>query len=124
MKQAKLSWREGLEVWEKPLLAAALYFVDPRPEQEVMQDIAELIGRGESARIASLVWRIAFGEGYTHKEWTDLLKSLTILSPWKCIWRFQELVEEGLRKKHSADPYSKLRDRDVLREACKLLGTG
>ncbi|PUA33387.1 MAG: hypothetical protein B7O98_02895 [Zestosphaera tikiterensis] len=118
-----LRWRRGLKEWEKPLLAAAMYFVDPRPEEEILKDMAELVGLEESKKIASLVWKIAFGEGYIDEEWFKLLESLKILSPWKCIWKFQELAEKGLRKRHNTEP-AKLRDRDVLREACKLLGTG
>lgn len=115
--------RIGLEDWEKPLVAAALYMVDSRPEDEVFRDMVELVGREMAERIASLAWRIAFGEGYTLEEWADLLESLKILSPWECIWRFQELVEKRLRKKHTAEP-AELDDREVLRAACKHLGTG
>ena len=63
-----------------------------RPEDEVFWDMVELVGGEMAERIASLVWGIAFGEGYTLDEWIDLLESLKILSPWGCIWRFQELV--------------------------------
>jgi len=38
-------WKYGLEEWEKPLVAAAMYFVDSRPEEEVMKDMEELVGR-------------------------------------------------------------------------------
>jgi len=91
-------WKYGLEDWEKPLVATAMYFVDPRPEDEVMRDMEELVGRESAEGIAALVWRIAFGEGYTDEEWFKLLESLKILRPWECIWRFQELVEKGLKK--------------------------
>ena len=64
-----------------------------------------------------------FGEGYTLDEWAYLLESLKILSPWECIWRFQELVEKGLRKKHTAEP-ADLEDREVLRAARKYMSTG
>lgn len=123
MAELTIKWRRGLEDWEKPLLAAAMYFVDPRPEEEVLKDMSELVGSEEAKRIASLVWRIAFGEGYTDDEWFKLLEGLKILSPWECIWRFQELAEKELRKRHDIEP-ANLRDREVLREACKLLGTG
>jgi len=118
-----LRWHTGLEDWEKPLLAAAIYFVDPRPEDEVFRDMEELIGREEAERIAVLVWRIAFGEGYTLEEWTKLLEKLTVLSSWEHVWRFQELVEKGLRRRHSA-PLADLRNWEVLRAACKYMGTG
>ena len=121
--EARFRWRVGLEDWERPLEAAAMYMVDPRPEEEVLRDMEKLVGREEAERIASLVWRIAYGEGYSLDEWAGLLRSLTILSPWECIWRFQELAERGLRRRHDAEPVG-LRDRDVLRAACKLLGTG
>jgi hypothetical protein len=105
------------------LVAAGLYMVDGRPEEEVLEDMVELVGsREEAERIASLVWRIAYGEGYTLNEWADLLRSLAILSPWEAIWRFQELVERGLRRRHNREP-ANLRDRDVLRTALKILGT-
>ena len=120
---AAVKWREGLSEGERLLLAAAMYFVDPRPEEEVLKDMEELVGREVAERIASLVWRIAFGEGYTLGEWASLLESLSVLSPWECVWRFQELAEKGLRKRRSAPP-AELRDRDVLRAACKALGTG
>jgi hypothetical protein len=58
----------------------------------------------EAERIASLVWRIAFGEGYSLDEWAGLLESLTLLSPWECVWRFQELAEKGLRRGHNVEP--------------------
>ena len=118
-----LRWRTGLEDWEKPLLAAAMYFVDPRPEEEVFGDMVELVGREMAEGIAALVWRIALGEGYNLDAWADLREGLKILSPWECIWRFQELVEKGLRRRHEAEPAS-LDAREVLRAACKLLGTG
>jgi hypothetical protein len=79
--------------------------------------------REEAERIASLVWRIAFGEGYTLEQWADLLRSLSILSPWEAIWRFQNLVERGMRRRHNREP-ADLRDRDVIRTALKTLGTG
>ncbi len=63
-----LRWRTGLEEWERLLLAAAMYMVDPRPEKEVFKDMEELVGGEMAERIASLVWRIAFGEGYTLDE--------------------------------------------------------
>ena len=118
-----LRWRVGLEDRERPLVAAALYFVEPRPEEEVFREMAGLVGPEEAEGIASLVWRIAFGEGYTLEEWAGLLERLTILSSWECIWRFQELAERGLRRRHTAPP-AKLRDWEVLRAACKHLGTG
>jgi len=118
-----IRWRVGLEEWEKPLLAAAIYMVDPRPEEEVFKDMEVLVGREEAERIAALVWKIAFGEGYTLEEWARLLEKLTILSPWEPIWRFQSLVEKGLRRRHSAPP-ADLRDWEVLRAACKYMGTG
>jgi len=40
----------------------AVHFVEPRPEDEVLGDMARLIGGEAVKRIASLVWRIAFGE--------------------------------------------------------------
>ena len=118
-----IRWRTGVEEWEKPLVAAAMYMVDARPEEEVFKDMVELVGGEMADRIASLVWRIVFGEGYSLDEWADLLESLKILSPWEPIWRFQELVERGLRKKHTAEP-ADLEDREVLRAACKLMSTG
>ncbi|MFZ8793283.1 MAG: hypothetical protein ACO2O2_05290 [Acidilobaceae archaeon] len=43
-----------LEEWEKPLVAAELYMVDGRPEEEVSEDMVELVGsREEAERIAS-----------------------------------------------------------------------
>jgi len=116
-------WKYGLEDWERPLVVAAMYFVDPRPEEEVMSDMEVLVGREEAERIAALVWKIAFGEGYTDDEWFNLLESLKILSPWECVWRFQELASRGLRKKHSVEP-ANLSDKEVLRAACKEMGTG
>jgi len=116
-------WKYRLEEWEKPLVATAMYFVDPRPEEEVMRDMEELVGRESTERIASLVWKIAFGEGYTDEEWFRLLESLKILRPWKCIWKIQELASKGLRKKHNAEP-ANLSDREILRVVCKALGTG
>jgi len=117
-------WRRGLEDWEKPLEAAAMYFVDPRPEEEVLRDMERLLGSRENVeRIVALVWRIAFGEGYTDEEWFKLLEGLKILRPWECIWRFQELVEKGLRKKRNAEP-ANMSDREILRAACKAMGTG
>ena len=118
-----IKWRVGLEEWERPLVAAALYFVEPRPEEEVMSAMEALVGKETAERIASLVWRIAFGEGYTLEEWASLLERLKTLSPWECIWRFQELAEKGLRRRHNAEP-AELEDWEVLREACKHLGTG
>ena len=108
---------------EKRLAAAAMYMVDQRSEEDVMRDMERLVGRGEAERIASLVWRIAFGEGYNLDEWAGLLGSLTLLSPWECVWRFQELVERGLRRRHEAEP-AELGDREVLRAACKRMATG
>jgi len=116
-------WKYGLEDWEKPLAAAAMYFVDERAEEEVMKDMEELVGRESAERIAALVWKIAFGEGYTDDEWFNLLESLKILSPWECIWRFQELASRGLRRRHNAQP-ADLNDKEVLRAACKEMGTG
>ena len=118
-----LKWRTGIEDWEKPLVAAAMYMVDPRPEEEVFKDIVELVGGEMAERIASLVWRIVFGEGYSLDEWADPLESLKILSPWECIWQFQKLVEKGLRKRHKNKP-ADLDDREVLRASCKYMGTG
>ena len=118
-----LRWHVVLEDWEKPLVAAAIYFVEPRPEEEVLHDMKELVGREMAEEIASLVWRIAFGEGYTLEEWAGLLERLKILSPWECTWQFQELVERGFRKRHNAKP-ARLRDWEVLRAACKYMGTG
>ncbi len=112
-----------LDIWERRLLAAAMYFVDPRPEEDVFRDMETMVGRDEAEEIASLVWRIAFGEGYSLDEWASLLESLSILSPWECIWIFQDLAARGLRRRHSAR-VSNLSDRDVLRVACKMLGTG
>ncbi|MEM1606456.1 MAG: hypothetical protein QXW41_09450 [Fervidicoccaceae archaeon] len=89
-----------------------------------MRDMEELVGRDEAEGIASLVWRIAFGEGYSLDQWADLLESLKILSPWECIWRFQELVEKGLRRKHEAPPLKMINDREALRACCKHLGLG
>jgi hypothetical protein len=90
--------------------------INERPEK-VFEDMIRLLGsRGEAERIASLIWRIAYGEGYTLDQWTDLLKSLSILSPWEAVWRFQSLVEKGLRKRHNEEPED-LRDRDFLRTA-------
>ena len=117
-ERALISRREIL------LVAAAKYMVDPRPEEEVLEEIARAVGSREVAeRIASLVWRIAFGEGYTVDEWANLLKSLETLSPWECIWRFQELVAKGFRKRHGAPPIE-LSDREILRYACKAMSTG
>ena len=124
MSWGHFRWRAGLEDWERRLAAAAMYFVDPRPEEEVFRDMEALVGRGEAEAIASLVWRIAFGEGYSLDEWAELLRSLSILSPWECIWRFQELVEKGLRRRHRAGGEPSLGDRDALRAACKMLGSG
>ncbi len=118
-----IRWRVGLEEWEKPLVAAAMYFVESRPEEEVLRDMKELVGGEMAERIASLVWRIAYGEGYTLDQWADLLERLKIHSPWECIWRFQELAGNGLRKKHTAEP-ADIEDWEVLRAACKHLGTG
>ena len=112
-----------LEVWERPLVAAALYFVEPRPKEEVMSAMEELVGGETAERIASLVWRIAFGEGYSLDEWASLLERLKTLSPWECIWRFQRLAEKGLRRRHNAEP-AELEDWEALRAACKHLGTG
>jgi hypothetical protein len=106
------------------LIAAGIYFVAEKPEEEVFEEMVMLTGsREEAERIASLVWRIAFGEGYTLEQWADLLRSLSILSPWEAIWRFQNLVERGMRRRHNREP-ADLRDRDVLRTALKTLGTG
>ncbi|MEM4969644.1 MAG: hypothetical protein QXE01_00155 [Sulfolobales archaeon] len=71
----------GVEDWERPLIAAAIYFADPRPEEDVMRIMADLVGMDEAEAIASLVWRIAFGEGYSLDQWADLLESLKISSP-------------------------------------------
>ena len=118
-----LKWRRGLGDWEKPLLAGAIYMVDPRPEEEVLKDMAGLVGWEMAERIASLVWKIAYGEGYTLDEWAGLLKSLKTLSPWECIWRFQELASKGLRRKHDVEP-ANIEDREILRTACKHQATG
>ncbi|MEM2472947.1 MAG: hypothetical protein QXQ96_10620 [Sulfolobales archaeon] len=106
------------------LIAAGIYFVAEKPEEEVFEEMVMLTGsREEAERIASLVWRIAFGEGYTLEQWADLLRSLSILSPWEAIWRFQNLVERGMRRRHNREP-ADLRDMNVLRTALKPLGTG
>jgi hypothetical protein len=114
----------GIDDRGRFLIAAGIYFVAEKPEEEVFEDMVMLTGsREEAERIASLVWRIAFGEGYTLEQWADLLRSLSILSPWEAIWRFQNLVERGMRRRHNREP-ADLRDRDVLRTALKTLGTG
>jgi hypothetical protein len=119
-----LRWRTEIDDRERSLIAAGIYFVAEKPEEEVFEEMVMLTGsREEAERIASLVWRIAFGEGYTLEQWTDLLRSLSILSPWEAIWRFQDLVERGMRRRHNREP-ADLRDRDVLRTALKILGTG
>ncbi|MEM1610311.1 MAG: hypothetical protein QXQ57_01530 [Sulfolobales archaeon] len=123
-KVKEVRWREGVEDWERPIIAAAIYFADPRPEEEVMGIMTDLVGKDEAEAIASLVWRIAFGEGYTLDQWADLLESLKTLSPWEAIWRFQELAEKGLRRKHEAPPPKTISDREALRAACKYLGLG
>ncbi len=76
---------------------------------------------GMAERIASLVWRMCFGEGYSLEEWASILEKLRTLSPWECIWRFQELVEKGLRKRHSVEP-ARINPVELLRTACRLLG--
>jgi hypothetical protein len=119
-----LRWRTEIDDRERSLIAAGIYFVAEKPEEEVFEEMVMLTGsREEAERIASLVWRIAFGEGYTLEQWADLLRSLSILSPWEAIWRFQNLVERGMRRRHNREP-ADLRDRDVLRTALKTLGTG
>jgi hypothetical protein len=119
-----LRWRTEIDDRERSLIAAGIYFVAEKPEEEVFEEMVMLTGsREEAERIASLVWRIAFGEGYTLEQWADLLRSLSILSPWEAIWRFQNLVERGMRRRHNGEP-ADLRDRDVLRTALKTLGTG
>jgi len=117
-------WRRRLEPWEKRLLAAALYMVAEEPEEEVLKAMAELVGPAEAERIACLVWKIAYGEGYTLDEWAQLLTSLRTLSPWECIWRFQTLAEQRLRHPHPHCEPAHLDEREVLRAACKSLGTG
>ena len=52
-----IRWRNGIEDWGKPLLAAVMYSVEPRPEEEVLRDMVELVGRETAERLASLVWR-------------------------------------------------------------------
>ncbi|MEB3765658.1 MAG: hypothetical protein GSR77_05800 [Desulfurococcales archaeon] len=64
-----------------------------------------------------------FGEEYTLDERACLLEGLKILSPWESIWRFQSLVEEGLGRRHATES-TDLEDREVLRAACKYMGTG
>lgn len=120
----EVKWGKDVDDWEKPALAAAMYFADECSEEEVFKDMVKLVGREEAERIASLVWRIAFGEGYTLDEWASLLKSLKVLSPWECIWKFQELAEKGLRKKHVAPLPRTISDREALRACCKYLGYG
>jgi len=56
-------WKYVLEEREKPLAAAAMYFVDPRPEEEVMRDMEELVGRESAERIAALVWKNSLRRG-------------------------------------------------------------
>jgi len=109
---------------EKRRDAAGMYMVDPRPEEEVLRDMVRLVGEEEAERIASLVWRIAYGEGYSLEEWARLLSRLKVLSPWTCIWRFQELVDRGLRRRHTSNPPPDMKDWEALRAACKILGTG
>jgi len=123
MKRFVIRYRREIEDWEKKLVAVAIYFVEPRPEEEVFEEMTRLVTREEAERIASLVWKIVYGEGYTLDEWANLLESLSTLSPWQCIWRFQELAERGLRRRHDAEP-ANLNDKEVLRIACKILGTG
>jgi hypothetical protein len=119
-----LRWRTEIDDRERFLIAAGIYFVAEKPEEEVFEEMVMLTGSREEAEgIASLVWRIAFGEGYTLEQWADLLRSLSILSPWEAIWRFQNLVERGMRRRHNREP-ADLRDRNVLRTALKTLGTG
>lgn len=120
----EIKWRSGVEEWEKPIIAAAIYFADKRPDDEVLRDMEELVGKDEAERIASLIWRIAFGEGYTLEEWADLLEGLKTLSPWECVWRFQELARRGLRVKHEAPLPRTINDREALRACCKYLGLG
>ncbi|MEB3765657.1 MAG: hypothetical protein GSR77_05795 [Desulfurococcales archaeon] len=50
-----IRWHTGIEDWEKPLLAAAMYFVEPRPEEEVFWEMEELVGKEMAERIASLL---------------------------------------------------------------------
>ncbi len=110
-------------MWEERYLASVIYMLDPRPEEEVLEDMEKLVGREEAERIASLVWKICFGEDYSLEEWARLLESLTLLSPWECIWRFQELAEKGLRRRHDVEPAS-LDPKTVLRLACKSIPQG
>ena len=118
----EIRWRSGIEDREKPGLAAAIYFADERPDDEVLRDMEELVGRDEAERIAALVWRIAFGEGYTLDQWADLLESLK--SPWECVWKFRELAGKGLRRRHEALPPESIDDKEVLRACRKYLGLG
>ncbi len=118
-----IRWHVGLKEWEKPLVATALYFAEYRPEEEVLRDMEGLVGGEMAERIASLSWRIAYGEGYTLDQWAGLLERLKIHSPWEYIWRFQELAGKGLRKKHTTEP-ADIEDWEALRSACKHLGTG
>jgi len=111
--------------WEKVFVATALYMVDPRAEEEVLRDMAELAGSWEAAEeLARRVWAIAYGEGYTLGEWASLLESLRTLSPWEAIWRFQELASRGLRRRRPGKRGDWQEDREILRTACKILGTG
>jgi len=72
-------WSTGIEDGEDPLLAAAIYMVDPRPIGEVSRDMEELVGREMAKRITSPVWRIALGEGYTLDEWAEKPKDAIAL---------------------------------------------
>ena len=49
------------------MMAAAVYFVDPRLE-EVFRDMTELTARKMAERIASLVRRVTTGEGYATRK--------------------------------------------------------
>jgi len=72
-----------------------------------------LVGRDEAEAIASLVWRIAFEEGYSLEEWADLLESLKTLPPRKAIWRFQELAEKEVEEAQSTSSEDEKKYRSV-----------
>jgi hypothetical protein len=54
-----------------------------------------LVGRDEAEAIASLVWRIAFEEGYSLEEWADLLESLKTLPPAEGYMEVSRASREG-----------------------------
>ena len=85
-----------------------------------MQDMEALVGREEAERIASLVWKIALGEGYTFEKRLSLFRTLSTLSPWWCMLRFKELVEEGLRERPDKPP-ADIPDIEVLSIACRMM---